>query len=442
MPKLILPLTDIQVRSAKAADKPYKLSDGGGLYVEVMPTGAKLWRMKVRQASGKESRLSFGAYPDVPLVDARGERAKAKKQQAAGIDPTQSKRIERRERKASAENTFEVVAREWHANKAEAWKENTAKEAISRLQNDVFPQIGRRPIGEVDAPLLLDVLRLVEKRGAVDMAARLGQLCSQIFRYAIAKGLIRYNPVPDLRGALKPRARGHHAAIGTDELPAFLLALQKNQAEMYLPTRILMRLMMLVFVRTSELVETPWAEIDLKNEIWVIPWQRMKMGKKKINPRKLNHHVNLPRQGWALLRDLHEVNGGGKFLFPNRNDHERPASNGAILQALKRMGYAGKHTGHGFRSLAMGVIKAKLGYRHEVVNRQLAHGSDDDYGEAYDREQFIEERKAMMQAYADYIDLLQIDEKIVPGSLATGDPKLADLHPSNVSTSGTSDQIP
>ncbi|MCY0914026.1 tyrosine-type recombinase/integrase [Massilia antarctica] len=416
MPKLIAPLTDIQIRTAKPLEKPYKLSDGGGLYVEIMPHGSKLWRMKVRQANGKESILSFGAYPGVALVDARAERAKAKQQQAAGIDPAQNKRIEKQQQKESAINTFELIAREWHANKSEMWKENTAKEAINRLQNDVFPMIGKRAIVDVDAPLLLDVLRLVEKRGAVDMAARLGQLCSQIFRFAIAKGLIKYNPVPDMRGALKPRARGHHAAIGTDELPAFLVALQKNEAEMYLPTRILMRMMLLVFIRTSELVETPWVEIDLENESWVIPWQRMKMGKKKINPRKLDHHVNLPRQGWALLRDLHAVTGGGIYLFPNRNDHKRPASNGAILQALKRMGYGGKHTGHGFRSLAMGVIKARLKYRHEVVNRQLAHGSDDEYGEAYDREQFIEERKAMMQAYADYIDLVQLGENVIPGN--------------------------
>lgn len=413
MPKLINPLTDTQIRNAKPKDKPYKLSDGGGLYLEVTPGGAKLWRMKVRQSSGKETRLSFGAYPEVSLLGARAERSKAKQQQATGIDPAQSKRVDKMQKRAAAVNTFEVVAREWHANKSETWKENTAKEAMNRLQKDIFPNIGSRPIAEVDAPLLLDVLRQVEKRGAVDMAARLGQLCSQIFRYGIAKGLIKYNPVPDLRGALKPRARGHHAAIGTDELPDFLASLQRNEAEMFLPTRILMRLMMLVFVRTSELVETPWSEIDLEQEIWVIPWQRMKMGKKKVNPRKLDHHVNLPRQGWALLRELHRVTGGGIYLFPNRNDHTRPTSNGAILQALKRMGYGGRHTGHGFRSLAMGVIKARLGYRHEVVNRQLSHSSNDEYGEAYDREQFIEERKSMMQAYADYIDLVQAGGNVV-----------------------------
>ena len=414
MPKLVAPLTNIQIHNAKPRDKPYKLADGGGLYIEVMPNGARHWRMKVRQANGKESRLSFGSYPAVSLLAARSERTKVKTEKACGIDPVQSKRIDKRLKRAEAINTFEVIAREWHANKSETWQACTAKEAMNRLSKDVFPHIGNIAITEIDAPLMLDVLKQVEKRGALDMAARLGQLCSQIFRYGIAKGLVKYDPMPALRPALKPRAKQHHAAIGTDELPTFLEALQRNEAEMFLPTRILMRLMMLVFVRTSELVETPWSEIDLEAEQWVIPWQRMKMGKKKVNPRKLDHHVNLPRQGWKLLRELHRVTGGGIYLFPNRNDHTRPTSNGAILQALKRMGYGGRHTGHGFRSLAMGIIKSRLGYRHEVVNRQLSHGSDDEYGEAYDREQFIDERMAMMQAYADYIDAVQSGGNVIP----------------------------
>lgn len=414
MPKLISPLTDIQLRNAKPTDKSYKLSDGGGLYIEVMPSGTKFWRMKVRQANGKESRLTFGSYPEITLAGARAERSNVKQQHASGIDPAQSKRIEKLQRKTAAVNTFEVLAREWHANKAETWKENTAKEAIARLENDVFPRIGNRPITEVDAPLMLDVLRLIEKRGAVNMASRVAAHCSAVFRFAIAKGVVKYNPVPDLRGALKPRIKGHHAAIGTDELPEFLKALASVEAGMFLPTRIMMRLMLLVFVRTSELIETPWSEIDLDRETWVIPWHRMKMGKKMVNPRKLDHHVHLPRQGWALLRELHRLTGRGMYLFPNRTDHEKPASNGAILMALRRMGYQGRHTGHGFRSLAMGVIKARLGYRHEVVNRQLAHGSNDEYGEAYDREQFQDERKVMMQAYADYIDMIESGGNVIP----------------------------
>ncbi|WP_292931778.1 integrase arm-type DNA-binding domain-containing protein [Noviherbaspirillum sp.] len=404
MPKLVTPLTDVQVKTAKPKDKPYKLFDGGGLYLEVMPTGSKLWRMKFKQANGKEGRLSFGNYPDVSLSAARAKRTEARELKAKDIDPAQARRLEKLQRAAAASNTFEAVARQWHANKSEAWKENTAKEALNRLEKDVFPLIGKRPIAEIDAPLMLDVLRRVEQRGAQEIAARLGQLCSQIFRYAIASGLAKYNPVPDLRGALKPRVKGHHAAITTDELPDFLTVLEKNEARMYAPTRILMRLMMLVFVRTSELIETPWSEIDLENEQWVIPWQRMKMGKKKVNPRKVDHHVNMPRQGWELLRELHAMTGRSKYLFPNQRDHEKPVSNGAILAALKRMGYGGKHTGHGFRALAMGVIKERLGYRHDVVNRQLAHMSGDAYGEAYDRAEFLEERKAMMQQYADYLD--------------------------------------
>jgi len=407
MPKLAQPLSDVQVRNAKPQEKVYTLADGEGMYLEVTPLGTKIWRMSYRQPNGKRTRLTFGTYPEVSLQQARQRRFEAQRQRAEGVDPAQARRLAKQARAAIDMHTFEAVAREWHANKSETWKENTAREAINRLQSDVFPLVGTRPIGEVDAPLMLDVLKQVEKRGALEMAARLAQLCSQVFRYAIAKGLIKYNPIPDLRGALKPRAKKHHAAIGTDELPAFLEALARNQAEMYLETRILMRLMMLVFVRTSELLETPWSEIDFENERWIIPWQRMKMGKKKLHPRKLDHHVNLPRQGWALLRELHALTGGGTYLFPNRNDHRRPISNGAILAALRRMGYSGRMTGHGFRSLAMGVIKAKLGYRHEVVNRQLAHASADEYGEAYDREQFLAERKKMMQDYADYIERLE-----------------------------------
>lgn len=173
---------------------------------------------------------------------------------------------------------------------------------------------------------------------------------------------------------------------------------------MFVPTKVMFRLMMMTFVRTSELTETPWSEIDLENESWVIDWHRMKMGKKKVNPRKVNHHVFLPRQGWTLLRELHTITGQNKYLFPNQRDHEKPATNFGILAALKRMGYGGKMTGHGFRSLAMGVIKERLGYRHEVVDRQLSYASGDTYDEAYDRALFLDERKVMMQQYADYLE--------------------------------------
>jgi integrase len=422
MPKLVLPLTDLRVKSAKPREKIYKLSDGGGLYLEVTPLGAKLWRMSFTQANGKKNRLSFGAYPVVTLATARDKRLKAKQQLDAGIDPAQARRDTKQQRNVTSANTFEVIAREWLANKADSWKASTAKNVLQRLENDIFPILGKHPITEIKAPLMLDALRRIEKRGALEMARRCAQFSGQVFRYAIATGRAEVDPVPSLRGALKARAKGHHAAITPDELPEFLQVLSKHEFSMFMQTRIMLRLMMMVFVRTSELTETPWSEIDFAAEVWIIKWNRMKMGKRKINPRKVDHHVHLPRQGWALLRQLHTLTGGNKYLFPNRNDHERATSNWAILAALKRMGYTGRMTGHGFRSLAMGVLKERLGYRHEVVDRQLAHLSGDIYGEAYDRALFLKERKAMMQAYADYLDEVENANMEPPPSLPASNP--------------------
>jgi len=212
MQKIVIPLTELQVKNAKPKDKPYKLTYGGGLYLLVNPDGAKYWRMKAR-FSGIERLLAFGVYPNVSLLEARAARAKAADQIRSGTDPAQARRIEKLQKAAAAANNFEGVARQWPANKLETWKENTAKDALNRLEKDVFPLIGKIPIAEIDAPTMLDVLRQVEKRGALEIAARLGQLCSQIFRYAIASGLAKYNPVPDLRGALKPRPKGPNAAI-------------------------------------------------------------------------------------------------------------------------------------------------------------------------------------------------------------------------------------
>lgn len=404
MPKLATPLTDIQVKRAKPKDKPYTMADGDGMYLEISPTGSKIWRMAYRQPNGKNTRLTFGPYPEVSLLDARARRMDARKQRAAGTDPAQAKRIDKVNKATANANTFEAVAREWHANKLETWQPRTATNVMHRLEQDVFPLIGRHPIADIKAPVILDVLRQIEKRGALEMAKRQGQVCGQIFRYAIASGKADTDPVPSLRGALKHAPKGHHAAISADDLPDFLRAFAKIEGRMFVPTKVMFRLMMMIFVRTSELTETPWSEIDLENESWVIDWHRMKMGKKKINPRKINHHVFLPTQGWALLRELHTITGGNKYLFPNMRDHTKPATNFGILAALKRMGYGGKMTGHGFRSLAMGVIKERLGYRHEVVDRQLSHASGDTYGEAYDRALFLDERRVMMQQYADYLD--------------------------------------
>jgi integrase len=251
---------------------------------------------------------------------------------------------------------------------------------------------------------VLDAIRAVERRGSHEIASRLTANCSRVFRFAMRCGLAERNPAEFLREVLAPREKGHFAAIGAEELPLFLRALYANEACMGVPTRTAMRLMLLVFVRTSELIETPWSEIDLEKGEWIIPWKRMKRGKRRINPDKTDHHVCLSRQALALLRDLHRHTGGGTYLFPNLRDPQRPMSNNTLLKAIERMGYKGDMTGHGFRALAMSTLKEILGYRHEVVDRQLAHAQKDKLESAYDRASYLDERRVMMQRWADYID--------------------------------------
>lgn len=230
---------------------------------------------------------------------------------------------------------------------------------------------------------------------------------SQIFSYAIQCGLTDRNLVVDMKDVLKTRKASHFAAIDADDLPTFLGVIQRNEARMFQPTRIALRLMLLVFVRTSELIETPWSEIDLEKGEWFIPWQRMKRGKLTVNPDMTNHHVCLSRQALALLRELHALTGRSNHLFPNQRDPKKPISNNTILAVLERMGYKGRMTGHGFRALAMSTIKERLGYRHEVVDRQLAHALKDKIASAYDRAQFLQERRRMMQDWADYLDAVE-----------------------------------
>ncbi|CAN5792640.1 tyrosine-type recombinase/integrase [soil metagenome] len=415
MPKLATPLTDIQVKNARPKDKVYTLSDGEGMYLEVTPSGKKFWRMAYRQENGKTNRLTFGEYPLVSLAQARTARLAARKLlknkddsgNKAMIDPAKHRDEIKQASNIAAANTFEVVARGWHKNKSDSsWQAQTAAQNMKSLERDLFPLIGHLPISSIKTPRMLEVLQTIEKRGALEITKRVATLASAIFRHATVKGLMEYDPIPALKSELKPRAKGHHASIRVAEFPDLIKAIAKSEGRMYPANRIAMRLMLLTFVRTSELIETPWAEIDLKNEQWVIPWQRMKMGKKRVKPRMADHHPFLPRQGWEMLRELHQHTGGNQFLFPNRRDHEKPMSNGMILQALKRMGYAGEMTGHGFRSLAKGMLKT-LGYATDRIERQLGHASGEAYGEAYDREDFLEERKEMMQHYADYLEQIE-----------------------------------
>lgn len=407
MAKRVLPLAELQVRNAKPRDKVYTLADGGGLFIEINPSGSKIWRMKFRHADGRLNHLTFGPYPEISLTTAREKRLATRRLMLEGIDPAKHRDDKKRAAAEKASNTFEKVAREWHGNKVPTWSERTATNTLRRLELDIFPEIGRRPIHEIKHQELIAALRKIEGRGAHEVAHRQKAVCSQIFSYGIQIGLLERNIAVDMKDVLKTVRAGHFAAISTDDLPDFLDTINRNEARMLKPTLIALRLLMLVFVRTSELIETPWSEIELEKGEWIIPWHRMKRGKLSVNPDTTNHHVCLSRQALALLRDLHTITGRGKYLFPNQRDHDKPLSNNAVLKALERMGYKGKMTGHGFRALAMSTIKERLGYRHEVVDRQLAHAQRDKVASAYDRAQFLTERKVMMQDWADYLDDIQ-----------------------------------
>lgn len=412
MPKQSRPLTDKQIRNAKPGEREYSLPDGGGLGLLVKTTGTKTWRFRSR-FNGEPFTIDFAKYPYVTLEQARKKREEYRNLLAKGIDPRKAEKDRHEIEKARAENTFEKIARDWHKNRLSSWKENTAKDIINRLEKDIFPEIGHLPIAEITHKQLIDTLRKIEDRGAFEIAKRLKANVARIFSYAIQYGITDRNIANDLVDILKPAPKGHFAAITPDELPEFVKALEQNKARLYITTRIAIRLMMLTFIRTSELIEAEWSEIDLDKGVWIIPWQRMKMGKKKINPDMTNHRIDLSRQAVELLNELRSITGNNRYLFPNQRDHEKPMSNGAILMALKRMGYHGRMTGHGFRSLAASTLE-EMGYRREVIDRQLAHKQANKIQAAYFRADFIRERKKMMQDWANYIDKLRTGKIILP----------------------------
>lgn len=408
-----MPLTDASCKNAKPKEKQYKLADGNGLYLLVTPNGGRYWRMKYR-VDGKEKLLSFGVYPEVSLLEARGEREKARKLLRADTDPSLAKREVKRLSILNNQNNFEAVAREWHENKLESWTEQYGINVLRRLEMDIFPILGKRPIADIEPPEMLDAIRQIERRGALDVSKRIAQVCGQIFRYGIATGRVKRNPIPDIKDAFRPTIKGHFAAIGSDGIPDFMLALESNDARLFPITRIAIRLMLLTFVRTSNLINARWEDFDLDKAIWIIPAAHMKQRKAAKLNSKNSHTVPLCKQAVALLNELRAYSPDD-LLFPGRADHKRPMSNNTILAALKRMGYKGEMTGHGFRALAMSTLKERLGYRHEVVDRQLAHAHKSAVDAAYDRAKFLDERKTMMQAWADYLDVAA-SGKVIAGS--------------------------
>jgi integrase len=388
-------LSDTACRTAKPSEKSKKLFDGHGLYLEITPTGSKLWRMKYR-FMGKEKRLAFGVYPEVGLREARDKREAARKLLTEYKDPAFEKKQAKHRVLEDHQNTFEVLAREWFEFYKDSWKPDYAQEVIGRLERDVFRAIGDVPVKLLTSKMILDMAQEVKKRGANDLAKRLIQMCRHVLKYAMVTGRLNNNVAEPLRGMIKPKATKHHAALDYHDLPKFLDDLYSNKARLMPLTVLAVKFMMLTFVRTGEMIAAEWHEFDLEEKIWLIPASRMKMGKEHIVP--------LSDQAVEILKEIREMHGNKIYVFPGRESSRKHMSDGTILGALKRMGYAGKMTGHGFRAMAMEIIMEKLNYRHEVPDRQLAHSKRGDVNKAYDRAMFLDERKIMMQDWADYLD--------------------------------------
>lgn len=395
-------LTDKHCKNANPKDKAYKLSDGGGMYLEVMPNGSKYWRMKYRYAE-KEKRLAIGVYPLVSLAEAREKRIEAKKLLTEGIDPTTARKNKKRDIIRNTQNTFELTAREWHENQKGRWSVKHAGNVMHRLEVDIFPYIGTRPIKDIDAPELLSVLRKIEQRGALDIVSRVKGLCGQVFRYGIQTGRCQRDPSADLKGALKTRKTEHFAALDIKEIPEFLHTLERNDARLYARTRRAIMLSMLTFVRPGELRQARWEEIDFEEKVWVIPAARMKMGR--------DHIVPLSKQAIALLNEQKAETGhiNTPWVFPSQIRPINPMSDGTVNVAIKKLGFQGRMTAHGFRALARTTIREKLRYDADIIEQQLAHKPSGPLGEAYDRTKFLEDRAVMMQNWADY--LIKVSKK-------------------------------
>lgn len=388
-----MPLTQLKILHAKPKEKPYKLGDSGGLFLLVTPTGSKLWRFKYRFLD-KEKVLALGIYPDLSLADAREMRDDARKLNAKGIDPGEHKKEQRRAAILKDRNTFEHVAREWHERKCSNRTPYYAKQVMQRLQNDVFPKIGHRPISSITAGELLKMAQVIEDRGAIELAHRAVQICGQIFLYAIVTDRATANPAEHLRGSLKTNETKHHAYLRADDLPNFLKALEAYDCGDQ--TKMAIRLLLLTFVRTGELCEARWSEIDFTKKEWHIPAERMKM--------RMPHIVPLSKPALDILTTLRKLNGKSEYVFPSVHGWRKPMSKSTMLVTLHRMGYKGKTTGHGFRATASTILYESQLFDRAVIERQLAHQEKNKVVAAYNHSQHLPTRTKMMQWWADYLD--------------------------------------
>ncbi|MEX3999674.1 tyrosine-type recombinase/integrase [Paraburkholderia sp. EG285A] len=392
-----MPLTDLAVKNAKPIEKTQRLWDAGGLYLEVSTAGSKLWRFKYRY-DRREKRLSFGKYPDVTLKDAREKRDDARKLLAKDVDPGEHKKVVKAARLERAANNFEAVAREWYERMMSDKAESHRVKVIARLQNDIFPWLGKRPISDITAPEVLACLRRIEQRGARDTAHRAMQNCSAVFRYAVVIGKAQSNPAEHLRGALPPAKPGHFAAVTEPERVGPLLR-KMDEVNATFPVKCALRLAPYLFCRPIELRSMRWDEVHLDAAEW-----RYIVGKTQTP-----HLVPLATQAVAILRELQPMTERWDYVFPGRDDKKQPMSGNTINVALRRAGISTRdeQTGHGFRAMARTILHERLGIKPEVIEHQLAHSVPDPLGTAYNRTKFLDERRKMMQEWADYLDKLR-----------------------------------
>ena len=385
-------LTDSACKKTKTDKKQKKISDGGGLFLLIMPNGSKYWRLKYRYAN-KEKMLAVGIYPQVSLKEARERREESKKLLANNIDPSQFKQQQKKEIIKNTENNFENIAHEWHAIQSSQWTSKHAKTVMVRLQADIFPEIGKLPITEITAPIFLEVLRKIENRGALDIAKRVRQTAGQIFRYAIAIGKAERDITTDLKDVLKTSPKKNHYYFKEPDLPEFLKNLSNYDGDFL--TQLAIKFTLLTFVRTGEVRFAEWSEFDFDKKIWRIPSNRMKM--------RIEHIVPLSSQTLDILAQLKNISHNASYVFPSKVSNSKPMSENNMLYALYRMGYHQRATIHGFRATASTILN-EYGFKSDIIERQLAHGEKNQVRASYNHAQYLPERTEMMQWWANFID--------------------------------------
>lgn len=399
-------LTNTICKNAKPKDKPYKLFDGKGLFLQINPNGSKYWRLKYRVA-GKEKLLALGVYDEVTLADARDKRDESRKLHSKGVDPGAAKQETKRTKKLSSGNSFEAIAREWLENMEHKWSDDHYTYTLRRFEAYAFSDIGCIPIAEISTPTLLAMARKIEAQGTIETTHKVMNACGQVFRYAVASGRCERNPIVDLKGAIKARPGVKHMnAVSEKDLPDLLRKMDAYASDNggEIQTQYALQLLALTFVRTGELREATWDEFDLNKAEWRIPAERMKM--------KAPHVVPLSRQAVETMKKLKESNGKYSLIFPGANP-QRPMSKNTVLFALYRMGYRGRMTGHGFRAVASTLLN-EMGINPDVIERQLAHAARNKIRAAYHRSEYLPERKIMMQQWADYLDKLKAGAEVIP----------------------------